>query len=126
MPAPPHTICLLVIEDEQKLREALTEGFQLEGWNVVAAGTGLEALRHLAGETFDLLIIDWMLPDHDGVEILRQIRAGGSRVPALIVSARVSHVDQVTAIQSGATDFIAKPFGFADLLARSRALLAQT
>lgn len=126
MQAPPHPVRILVIEDEQKLREALAEGFQLEGWKVAAAGSGMEALQHLEAGTFDLLILDWMLPDRDGVELLRQIRAGGSRIPALIVSARVSHVDQVTAIQCGATDFIVKPFGFADLLARSRALLAQS
>lgn len=126
MQAPPRTIRILVIEDEQKLREALAEGFQLEGWNVDAAGTGVEALRHLAAKTFDLLILDWMLPDQDGVELLRQIRAGGLRIPTLIVSARFSHGDQVTAIQCGATDFIVKPFGFANLLARSRALLAQS
>lgn len=126
MQAPPPLIRILVIEDEQKLREALAEGFRLEGWRVVAAGSGMEALRHLAGDRFDLLILDWMLPDHDGVELLRKLRADGSRTPALIVSARFSHVDQGTAIQSGATDYIVKPFGFTDLLARCRALLAQT
>lgn len=126
MQAPPHLIRILVIEDEQKLREALAEGFRLEGWSVVALGSGVDALRQLAAETFDLLILDWMLPDRDGVELLRRLRAGGSRIPALIVSARVSHGDQVMALQCGATDFIVKPFGFTDLLARCRALLAQT
>lgn len=126
MPAPSPSIRILVIEDEQKLREALAEGLRLENWSVVTAGSGTEALQHLAGDRFDLLILDWMLPDHDGVELLRRLRAAGSRTPALIVSARFSHVDQGTAIQSGATDYLVKPFGFTDLLARCRALLAQT
>jgi DNA-binding response OmpR family regulator len=124
MPVTTHTLRILLIEDEPKLRESLADGLRLEDLNVTTAGSGMEALRWLGFEQFDLLILDWMLPDVDGLELLRELRSRGMDVPVLVVSARGSHGDEAMALQSGATEFLMKPFGFADLLARCRRLLA--
>jgi DNA-binding response OmpR family regulator len=118
-----HTARILLVEDEPKLRESLAEGFRLEDWSVTTAATGMDALRRLGYEDFDLLILDWMLPDLDGIELLLEIRSRGLRTPVLILTARSSESDRATAMESGATDLVAKPFGFADLLARCRVLL---
>jgi DNA-binding response OmpR family regulator len=124
MPATTHTFRILLIEDEPKLRESLADGLRLEDLHVTTAGSGMDALRWLGFEQFDLLILDWMLPDVDGLELLREIRSRGMDVPVLVVTARSSHHDETLAVRSGATDFMMKPFGFADLLARCRRLLA--
>lgn len=124
MPATIHTFRILLIEDEPKLRESLADGLRLEDLDVTTVGSGMDAWRWLGLSRFDLLVLDWMLPDVDGLELLREIRSRGVDVPVLVVSARGSHHDEAMAIQSGATDFLAKPFGFVDLLARCRRLLA--
>lgn len=114
---------VLLVEDEPKLRQSLTEGLGLEEWHVTSAATGGEAQQLLESHSFDAIVLDWMLPDCDGLDIVRRLRALGSRVPVLIISARGGA--GVTAIvqQAGATDYLAKPFSFEDLLARTRALL---
>lgn len=120
----PDTVRILLVEDEPKLRESLAEGLGLEGWSVTTTASGLEALHRLDSEAYDLLVLDWMLPDADGLEILRAIRARGLAVPVLMMSARSSQADQAVALQNGASEFVTKPFGFAELLARCRALMA--
>ena len=116
----PH---VLVVEDERKTRESIAEGLRLEDWEVTAAASGQEALEVLAGTTFDLLILDWMLPGPDGLAILRHARARGNQTPVLLLSARRSLDDRVAGLEGGADDYLPKPFAFAELLARSRALL---
>ena len=118
------TVHRRLVEDEPKLRQSLTDGLQLEEWQVTAVETGSEAFRLLQRETFDLLLLDWMLPDGDGIEILQHVRARGSQVPVLFVTARSSHNDQAAAFENGATGYLMKPFAFEDLLARCRALMA--
>lgn len=115
---------ILLVEDEPKLRQSIAEGLRLEEWEVSAAGSGREAFRLLASQPFDLLLLDGMLPDHDGLEILRWVRARGSQMPVLFVTARASHHDQVTAFQNGVTAYVIKPFAFEELLTRCRALIA--
>lgn len=117
---------ILIVEDEPKLRESLAEGLRMEDWQVASAATGQEALRLLESAEFDLLLLDWMLPDRSGIEILRHVRDQGLRVPVLFVTARSGEDDRAKAVQSGASDYLMKPFAFADLLARCRALLAPT
>jgi DNA-binding response OmpR family regulator len=114
---------ILLIEDEPKLRESLAEGLRLENWDVSTGATGAEAQTLIETERFDLLILDWMLPDHDGIEVLRRIRSRGFSVPVLIVTARHGHSDRRVAHESGAADYVTKPFAFDDLLSRCRALL---
>ncbi|HVU25277.1 MAG TPA: response regulator transcription factor [Opitutus sp.] len=119
--SPPPRV--LVVEDEAKTRRSLTEGLELEGWTVNAAANGSEAMDLLDAEAFDLMLLDWMLPDHDGLEVMRHARQRGNQVPVLILTARAAVADRVKGLESGADDYLAKPFAFAELLARSRALL---
>jgi two-component system copper resistance phosphate regulon response regulator CusR len=111
------------VEDEAKTRASLAEGLQLEGWTVATAATGDEAMRLLAEQAFDLVVLDWMLPGRDGMEVLRHARARGTQTPVLMLTARSELDDRVTGLENGADDFLAKPFAFAELLARCRALL---
>ena len=115
---------VLLVDDEPKLRESLAEGLRIEDWDVVTAETGAEAMQLLRAHDLDLVVLDWMLPDCDGMDILRHIRAQWPQLPVLMITARCSHTDQATAFQNGATDYLMKPFAFEDLLTRSRALLA--
>ena len=114
---------ILVVDDEPKLRDSLAEGLRLEAWEVTTAENGTEAMRLIGAERFDLLVLDWMLPDFDGIEILRRVRARAPQLPVLMLTARCTHTDQAEAFAHGATDYVAKPFAFADLLARCHALL---
>jgi DNA-binding response OmpR family regulator len=116
----PH---VLLVEDEQKTRDAVAEGLRLEEWQVSTAVTGDEALARLEESPFDLLILDWMLPGRDGMAILQHIRARGNQTPVLLLTARRSLDDRVAGLEGGADDYLPKPFAFAELLARSRALL---
>lgn len=115
---------VLLVEDEPKLRESLADGMRYEDWDVATAANGTEALEQVRVNEFDLLVLDWMLPDIDGMEVLRRVRVHSPRLPVLIITARCTHTDQVTAFQCGATDYLMKPFAFDDLLTRSRALVA--
>ena len=114
---------VLLVEDEQKTRESLAEGLRMETWSVATAATGQEALGLLGREVFDLVVLDWMLPDRDGVEVLREMRRRGQPTSVLMLTARSTLNDRVTGLDSGADDYLAKPFAFAELLARCRALL---
>lgn len=90
---------------------------------MLAADSGAGAMQLLEGEPFDLIVLDWMLPDHDGLEVLRHLRQRGGQVPVLMLTARTTVPDRVMGLESGADDYLAKPFAFAELVARSRALL---
>ncbi|MBS0633783.1 MAG: response regulator transcription factor [Verrucomicrobia bacterium] len=114
---------VLVVEDEEKTRHSVAEGLQLEGWTVLTAATGDEALQVLAGGKFDLMVLDWMLPGLDGIALLRELGSRGAQVPVLMLTARDTVTDRVTGLESGADDYLAKPFAFAELVARCRALL---
>lgn len=118
--ATPH---VLLVEDEQKTRDSVAEGLRLEDWRVTTAVSGDDALAALEEATFDLLILDRMLPGRDGMEVLRQVRARGNAVPVLLLTARSALDDRVAGLEGGADDYLSKPFAFAELLARCRALL---
>jgi two-component system copper resistance phosphate regulon response regulator CusR len=119
----PHPPRVLVIEDEAKTRESLAEGLRLETWNVETAATGSDAFISLERASYDLLVLDWMLPDRDGLEVLRHVRQSGTPTPVLMLTARTSVDDRIAGLDSGADDYLPKPFAFAELLARCRALL---
>ena len=114
---------ILVIEDEPKIAKALKQGLEGEHYEVVVATTGEEGFFSLSSETFDLLILDLMLPGHDGLEILAAARKGGLATPVLILTAKDTVEDRVIGLDAGADDYLVKPFAFAELLARIRALL---
>ena len=114
---------ILVVEDEKKIAEALRAGLAGEGYEVVVAATGEEGFFLVNAETFDLVILDIMLPGRDGIEILSALRARGLQTPVLMLTAKDAIEDRVLGLDSGADDYMVKPFAFAELLARIRALI---
>jgi DNA-binding response OmpR family regulator len=114
---------ILVVEDEQKVANALKEGLEDERYEVVIAPTGEDAFFCVNTEKFDLILLDLMLPGRDGLQILTTIRKRGLETPVLLLTARDSLQDRVNGLNRGADDYLVKPFAFAELLARIRALL---
>jgi two-component system, OmpR family, copper resistance phosphate regulon response regulator CusR len=113
---------VLVVEDDQKVADALREGLEGERYDVVVERTGEGAFFRVNTERFDVILLDLGLPGRDGLEILKAIRGRGLETPVLAVTARDSLEDRVTGLDTGADDYIVKPFAFAELLARIRAL----
>lgn len=113
---------ILVIEDEQKLGKALQEGLQAEQYKVALAFTGEEGFYLIQTEPFDLVILDVMLPGRSGFEILAAMRQHGFKTPVLMLTARDAIEDRVRGLDTGADDYLVKPFAFPELLARTRAL----
>jgi DNA-binding response OmpR family regulator len=114
---------ILVVEDEQKVAKALQEGLEGERYEVVVAYTGEDAFFRLNTEKFDVILLDLMLPGRDGLQILTTVRKRGLETPVLLLTARDSVEDRVAGLNSGADDYLVKPFAFTELLARIRALL---
>ncbi len=114
---------ILVIEDEAKIADLLKRGIENSGYAVELAGTGAAALDLLHTVVYDLIILDLMLPDMDGFELLRKIRNRRTTAPVLILSARDGVNDRVNGLEAGADDYLVKPFAFVELIARIRALL---
>jgi two-component system copper resistance phosphate regulon response regulator CusR len=114
---------MLIVEDDDKTASALQSGLQREGFSVALARTGEEGLSVLNAETFDLVVLDWMLPGRDGIEVLKALRARGAKTPVLLLTARDAVADRVLGFESGADDYLIKPFAFAELIARIRSLL---
>ena len=114
---------ILFIEDERKVAQAVKEGLEHEGYQVDVAITGEEGFFLLNTRQYDLLLLDLMLPGHDGLEILRTLRRKGMSLPVLILTARDAVEDRVIGLDSGADDYLTKPFAFPELLARIRVLL---
>ena len=114
---------ILIAEDDVDLREALTEGLALEGYAVDAAARGDEADLMLFDADYDLLVLDLNLPGMDGMEVLQRLRGYNKQTNVLILSARADLEDKIAGLDGGANDYMTKPFHFAELLARVRALL---
>jgi two-component system copper resistance phosphate regulon response regulator CusR len=114
---------ILVIEDEQKVARALQEGLKAESYEVVVAHTGEEGFYLVNTQPFDLIVLDRMLPGRDGIEILTTLRKRGLETPVLVLTARDAIEDRVLGLDSGADDYLVKPFAFPELLARIRVLL---
>ena len=114
---------LLVIEDEAKVAQALKEGLESEHYEVVVAKTGEDGFFRANAEMYDLIVLDLMLPERDGIEVLTTLRRRGMQTPILILTAKDAVEDRVLGLDSGADDYLVKPFAFPELLARIRALL---
>jgi DNA-binding response OmpR family regulator len=117
---------ILLVEDEEKTRASIREGMVLEGWNVTEAADGGEASRLLKAGGFDLCVLDRMLPGRDGIELLGQLRGRGDATPVLMLTARGTLNDRLQGLDGGADDYLTKPFAFAELIARCRALLRRS
>lgn len=114
---------ILVIEDEQKLAKALQQGLEADHYTVQVAYTGEDGFYQLHAQPFDLLILDVMLPGRSGLEILKTMRECGIRTPVLMLTARDATEDRVLGLDTGADDYLVKPFAFPELVARIRALM---
>jgi two-component system response regulator MprA len=114
---------LLVVDDDPNLLRMLRRGFVLAGYTVAAAEDGEAALRTVREHEPDLVVLDVMLPELDGLEVARRLRAASSRVPIVMLTARGQLEDKLAGFQSGADDYLPKPFAFEELLARVGALL---
>jgi two-component system copper resistance phosphate regulon response regulator CusR len=114
---------ILIIEDDAKTAGAILTGLQNEGYEPLAATSGEEGLRVLHAQAFDAIVLDWMLPGGDGIEVVEALRARGNRTPVLLLTARDAIEDRVLGLDSGADDYLVKPFAFAELFARLRVLL---
>ena len=112
-----------MVEDEVRVRSFLVRGLEEAGFAVDAASSGDEALRLAFVHPYDAILLDLMLPGKDGLSVLRELRAGGRATPLLILSAREELEDRLRGLDAGADDYLPKPFAFAELLARLRALL---
>jgi two-component system copper resistance phosphate regulon response regulator CusR len=117
---------VLIIEDDAKTALAVQRGLTSEGFQSAVARTGEEGFFVLNAEAFDLVVLDWMLPGRDGIEILKTLRGRGSKIPVLLLTARDAVHDRVLGLESGADDYLVKPFAFAELAARIRTLLRRT
>jgi two-component system copper resistance phosphate regulon response regulator CusR len=114
---------ILIVEDETKVAQALKAGLVREGYDVAVAPTGEEGYYLLDARSFDLVVLDLMLPGRSGLEILGTLRARDRGVPVLILTARDTVEDRVVGLDTGADDYLVKPFAFPELAARIRALL---
>lgn len=108
------------------MRESLERALRYEGFQVAAATDGREALLTLEEDPIDLMVLDVMMPEIDGIEVVRRLRAAGSRLPILLLTARAEVTDRVEGLDAGADDYLVKPFALDELLARMRALLRRT
>lgn len=114
---------ILLVEDYAPLRIAIAEALRLQGYAVDAAGDGAEARWYATGNQYDLIVLDIMLPEVDGLSLLREWRGKGDRTHVLVITARDTLDDRIAGLDGGADDYLVKPFAIAELLARARALL---
>ena len=114
---------ILVAEDDSNIRIGLIATLESDGYSVTAAGDGAQALKLFPQDKYDLVILDVMMPHQSGYEVCRILRSGGAKVPILFLTAKGEEIDKVVGLKLGADDYVLKPFGVHELLARVEALL---
>jgi len=114
---------ILLVDDEQPIQTLLSFPLQRDGYEVVHASDGREALARFSEQTFDLVVLDVMLPKMDGLEVCRRLRAKGERVPIIMLSAKSEEIDKVLGLELGADDYITKPFSMREFRSRVKAAL---
>ena len=117
---------VLVIEDDQEAARLLARGLREEGWVVDVAHSGETGDEMASVNSYDAIVLDWLLPDREGIAVCRGLRASGLHVPILLLTARDAVEDRVLGLNAGADDYLPKPFAFAELLARLHALLRRS
>lgn len=117
---------VLLVEDEVKVAHFIEQGLQDEGYTVDVAHDGRKGLESIKASTYDIVLLDLMIPEIDGLEVLRNMRTWGVTTPVLIITAKDSKEDVVKGLDTGSDDYLTKPFSFGELLARIRALLRRT
>jgi len=120
------SVRVLVADDENSVREALRRALVLEGYEVDLASGGLEALATVSSGRSDVMVLDVLMPDMDGLEVCRRLRKQGDRIPILMLTARDAVADRVEGLEAGADDYLVKPFDLDELIARLRALLRRS
>lgn len=119
----PNKPSVLLVEDEENLHESLKLNLELEGYQVTSAFDGIQAMKAVQNEYFDLIIMDVMIPEVDGFSVTQNIRLTNTEVPILILSAKDSSADKVTGLKKGADDYLTKPFNLEELLLRVHKLI---
>ncbi len=114
---------VLIVEDDEAMSTALRDGFSYEGYEVVLARDGAAGLQQAGEASPDVIILDVMLPKMSGLDVCKQIRKEGNAVPILMLTARGQEIDKVLGLKLGADDYVTKPFGFLELMARVEAIL---
>ncbi|MCX5931748.1 MAG: response regulator transcription factor [Cyanobacteria bacterium] len=122
----PHQYRVLVVDDDPDLRRFLAGELAVENYVVGAVGTGQQALIRLRDAPWDLVLLDWTLPDFSGVEVCRRLRASELTIPVLMLTSRDAVAERVQALDAGADDYLTKPFSIEELLARIRARLRRS
>jgi len=117
---------ILIIEDEPDMRRGLQDNLEFEKYETVSTGNGSEGLRLAQKEPFDLILLDLMLPGMDGMEICRKLKESGAKTPIIMLTARGAESDRVAGLETGADDYITKPFSLRELLARIKVILRRT
>ncbi|MCX6406622.1 MAG: response regulator transcription factor [Propionibacteriales bacterium] len=117
---------VLVVDDEPNIAELLMMALRYEGWDVRTAATGRDAVSTARDHAPDVIVLDWMLPDVDGLEVLRRVRQHDDRVPVLFLTARDAVEDRVAGLTAGGDDYVTKPFSLEEVVARVRALVRRT
>lgn len=119
-------IRVLVVDDEPSITELLVMALRYEGWDVATASSGLAAVRSAKETGPDVIVLDMMLPDFDGLEVMRQVRMDQPRVPVIFLTAKDALEDRVAGLTAGGDDYVTKPFSLEELMARLRALLRRS
>src|SRR5205823_4629115 len=117
---------ILVVDDEPSIVDAVATALRYEGYEVEEAGTGQQALNAVASFEPDLIVLDWMLPDIDGIEVGRRLRARGFKTAVLFLTAKDATENKVEALRAGGDDYVTKPFSLAEIVARVEAILRRT
>src|SRR2546429_5021790 len=117
---------LLVVEDEPNILELLSASLRYAGFDVVTAAAGTEAVQAAERHRPDLIVLDVMLPDMDGFDVIRRLRGGGTRIPVVFLTARDSTEDKIRGLTLGGDDYVTKPFSLEEVIARIRAVLRRT
>ena len=116
-------IQILIVDDEPSMREGLSDNLIFEGYKTELAADGTEALEKIDNHTFDLVVLDLMMPGLSGFDVCKQIRQAGNKVPIILLTAKGEEIDKVLGLELGADDYITKPFSLRELIARIKAIL---